>query len=68
MRGESTVEATGGVTIETKEAPLIFLEANSHKTNSVSERPHTHMFLYRHAHRGFIKLAVNRYLVFSYDS
>lgn len=37
-KGETTAEMTGGVAIETKEAPVISLETNSQETNTGSER------------------------------
>lgn len=37
-RGETTAEMTGGVAIETKEAPLISLETNSQETNTGLQR------------------------------
>lgn len=37
-RGGTTGEMTGGVAIETKEAPLISLETNSQETNTGLQR------------------------------
>lgn len=50
-RGETTAEMTGGVTIETKKAPLISLETSSQESSTGSETEwtvsiHTHIHVF----------------------